>query len=93
MTMVLFELLAVILISRYDDPKRGKWYIVLSMLALLAAGYTKQLSAATVAAVLFFLFLRAPRKAIVAGLGLAVVAGGIFMLIDVATQQQCSSTQ
>ena len=58
MTMVLFELLAVIFISRYDDPKRGKWYIVLSMLALLAAGYTKQLSVATVAAVLFFLFLR-----------------------------------
>jgi 4-amino-4-deoxy-L-arabinose transferase-like glycosyltransferase len=67
MTMVLFELLAVIAISKHDDPKRGKWYIVLSMLAL-AAGYTKQLSAATAAAVLFF-FLRAPKKAIVAGLG------------------------
>ncbi|HTP09984.1 MAG TPA: glycosyltransferase family 39 protein, partial [Anaerolineae bacterium] len=88
MTMVLFELLAVILISRYDDPKRGKWYIVLSMLALLAAGYTKQLSVATVAAVLFFLFLRAPKKAILAGVGLAIVAGGIFLLIDVATQHQ-----
>src|SRR5512136_973748 len=88
MTMVLFELLAVILISRYDDPKRGKWYIGLSMLALLAAGYTKQLSAATAAAVLFFLFLRSPRKAIIAGFGLAVVAGGIFLLIDLATHGQ-----
>jgi hypothetical protein len=88
MTMVLFELLAVIAISKYDDPKRGKWYIVLSLLALLAAGYTKQLSVATVAAVLFFLFLRAPKKAIVAGVGLAVVAGGIFLLIDLATQHQ-----
>src|SRR5512139_2069110 len=88
MTMVLFELLAVILISRYDDPKRGKWYIVLSMLALLAAGYTKQLSVATVVAVLFFLFLRSPRKAIVAGLGLVVVAGGIFLLIDAVTRHQ-----
>jgi hypothetical protein len=88
MTMVLFELLAVIFISKYDDPKRGKWYSALSMLALLAAGYTKQLSAATVAAVLFFLFLRAPRKAILAGAGLAVVAGGIFVLIDAATQHQ-----
>src|SRR5512134_2679687 len=86
MTMVLFELLAVILIARYDDPKHGKWYIVLSMLALLAAGYTKQLSVATVGAVLFFLFLRSPRKAIVAGFGLAIVAGGIFLLIDAATQ-------
>lgn len=88
MTMVLFELLAVILISRCDDPKRGKWYMVLSMLALLAAGYTKQLSAATAAAVLFFLFLCSPRKAIVAGFGLAIVAGGIFLLMDIATQHQ-----
>jgi hypothetical protein len=88
MTMVLFELLAVIFIAKYDDPKRGKWYIVLSMLSLLAAGYTKQLSVATVGAVLFFLFLRAPKKAIVAGIGLAIVAGGIFLLIDLATQHQ-----
>ena len=49
MTMVLFELLAVIFISRYDDPKRGKWFILLSLVMLLAAGYTKQLSAATAA--------------------------------------------
>jgi 4-amino-4-deoxy-L-arabinose transferase-like glycosyltransferase len=88
MTMVLFELLAVILISRCDDPKHGKGYVVLSMLALLAAGYTKQLSAVTAAAVLFFLFLRSPKKAILAGFGLTIVAGGIFLLIDTATQHQ-----
>ena len=88
MTMVLFELLAVIFISRYDDPKRGKWFIVLSMVMLLAAGYTKQLSVATAAAVLFFLFLRSPKKAILAGVGLAIVTGGIFLLIDLATQHQ-----
>jgi 4-amino-4-deoxy-L-arabinose transferase-like glycosyltransferase len=88
MTMVLFELLAVIAISKYDDPKRGKWFIFLSMVMLLAAGYTKQLSAATAAAVLFFLFLRAPKKAVIAGIGLALVAGSIFLLIDAATQGQ-----
>ncbi len=88
MLMVLFELLAVMAISKYADPKHGKRYLLLSMLALLAAGYTKQLSVATVAAVLFFLFLRSPKKAIVAGLGLAVVAGGIFLLIDLATRGQ-----
>jgi 4-amino-4-deoxy-L-arabinose transferase-like glycosyltransferase len=88
MLMVLFELLAVIAISKYDDPKHGKRYIVLSMLALLAAGYTKQLSVATVAAVLFFLFLRSPKKAIIAGFSLAVTAGGIFLLLDLATQHQ-----
>ncbi len=88
MLMVLFELLAVIAISGYDDPKHGKRNILLSLLALLAAGYTKQLSIATVGVVLFFLFLRSPKKALIAGFGLAVVAGGIFGLIDVATQHQ-----
>ncbi len=88
MLMVLFELLAVIAIAGCDDPKHGKRNILLSMLALLAAGYTKQLSIATAGAVLFFLFLRSPKKALSAGFGLAVVAGGIFGLIDVATQHQ-----
>ena len=86
--MVLFELLAVIAISRYDDPKHGKRNIFLSMLALLAAGYTKQLAVTTVAAVLVFLFLRSPKKSIVAGLGLAVVAGAIFLWLNIATQGQ-----
>ncbi|HZY42765.1 MAG TPA: hypothetical protein VFF59_12290, partial [Anaerolineae bacterium] len=88
LTMVLFELLAVIAISKYDDPKHGKRNIFLAMLALLAAGYTKQLSVTTVIAVLVFLFLRSPRKSIVAGLGLAVVTGGIFVWMNVATQGQ-----
>ena len=77
MLMVLFELLAVIAISKYDDAKHGRRNIFLAMLALLAAGYTKQLSAATAGAVLFFLFLRSPRQAIVAGFGLAVAAGAM----------------
>jgi len=88
MTMVLFELLAVIAIAHYADPKHGRRNIFLAMLALLAAGYTKQLSVATVGAVLAFLFLRSPKKSIVAGLGLAVVAGGIFVWMNVATEGQ-----
>ena len=86
--MVLFELLAVIAISKYDDAKHGNRNIVLAMLALLAAGYTKQLAVITVAAVLVFLFLRSPKKSIVAGVGLAVVAGGIFLWMNIATQGQ-----
>lgn len=86
--MVLFELLAVIAISQYDDAKHGKRNIVLAMLALLAAGYTKQLAVTTVAAVLIFLFLRSPKKSIVAGLGLAIVAGAIFLWMNIATQGQ-----
>ena len=88
MLMVLFELLAVIAIAHYDDPQHGKRNIFLAMLALLAAGYTKQLSIATAGAVLFFLFLRSPKKAFIAGLGLAVAAGVIFLWINTATQGQ-----
>lgn len=88
MLMVLFELLAVIFIARYDDPKHGKRNIFFSMLFLLCAGYTKQLSVATLIAVLAFLFLRAPKRSIIAGVGLAVVAGGIFLWINTATQGQ-----
>jgi hypothetical protein len=88
MTMVLFELLAVMLISRYDDARHGRRNIMLSMLFLLLAGYTKQLSAATSLAVLAFLFLRSPKKSVVAGLGLAVVAGAIFLWMNAATGGQ-----
>lgn len=88
MTMVLFELLAVIAIAHYADPKHGRRNIFLAMLALLAAGYTKQLSIATVGAVLAFLLLRSPKKAILAGLGLAIVAGSIFVWMNAATDGQ-----
>ncbi len=88
MLMVLFELLAVIFIARYDDPKHARRNIFLAMFFLLCAGYTKQLSVATVVAVLVFLFLRAPKKSIAAGLGLAVTAGAIFLWINAATDGQ-----
>ncbi len=114
MTMVLFELLAVVAIAGWGSVRslpvgqtsneqghgstpagsqtrrpRGAWRnILLSMLFLLLAGYTKQLSAATSLAVLAFLFLRMPKQAIAAGLGLAVAAGAIFAWMDVATGGQ-----
>lgn len=88
MTMVLFELLAIVAVSGYDHPKHGRRNIALSMLCLLLAGYTKQLSAATAIAALAFLFLRAPKKSIAAGLGLAAAAGAIFVWMNVATDGQ-----
>jgi len=88
MTMVLFELLAVVAISGYDHPRHGRRNIVLSMLFLLLAGYTKQLSAATAAAVLGFLFLRAKRKSLSFGLGLTLAAGAVFLWINAATGGQ-----
>jgi len=92
MTMVLFELLAVVFAARAGSeaqPENARRRnIVLSMLFLLLAGYTKQLSAATAVAVLAFLFLRMPKKAILTGLGLAVAAGAIFVGMDAATKGQ-----
>ncbi|MGH2593342.1 MAG: ArnT family glycosyltransferase [Anaerolineae bacterium] len=94
MTMVLFELLAVVAIAGWGSQApdaqghvRSR-NIVVSMLFLLLAGYTKQLSAATAVAVLAFLFLRAPKKSIVAGLGLAAAAGAIFVGMNAATNGQ-----
>src|SRR5690606_3590686 len=55
------------------------------MLLLLAAGYTKQLAYATVAAVFIFLFLRQPKRAILWAVPFAAVTGLIFLWINVAT--------
>jgi hypothetical protein len=69
-------------------PFRGSrfhTFLLLGLFFLLAAGYTKQLALASVLAALSFLFLRGPRRAVLTGLGLAAVAGGIFLWINHAT--------
>ncbi len=53
---------------------------------LFCAGYTKQTAVFTVAAALSYVFLRDVRKALLAGAGLALAAGALFWLINVATQ-------
>jgi hypothetical protein len=55
------------------------------MVFLLAAGYTKQLAYATVAAVFIFLFLRQPRRAVLWAIPFAAVTGLFFALINWAT--------
>ncbi len=98
MTMVMFETLAIVALAQTPIPPsggfpvgknldrrglgRGFW---LGLIFLLAAGYTKQLALATVLAGLTFLFLCAPRRAILAGAGLAGVAGGLFLWINQTT--------
>jgi hypothetical protein len=59
--------------------------MIVGLLLLLAAGYTKQLAIATCAAVFGFLFLRNPRRSLVWGALFAAVAGGIFVWINLAT--------
>ncbi len=89
MTMVCFETLAIVCLAQLDvgppKPWRRRPAFWLGLIFLLAAGYTKQLAAASVLAGLAFLFIRGPRWALVAGLGLAVAAGAMFWLIDRAT--------
>ncbi|MBN1954593.1 MAG: hypothetical protein JW900_06030 [Anaerolineae bacterium] len=87
-TMVMFEVLAVAVIAGFEHPQRGTRNLLLGLFFLLCAGYTKQLAVFTVAAAIGYVFLRDMRRGVLAGLGLAVVAGGLFLLIDWATEGQ-----
>jgi hypothetical protein len=88
MTMVMFETLAIAFISEFEHPTHGQRNLILALLMLLCAGYTKQMAVFTVVAALSYVFLRNVRKAIAAGIGLSVIAGAIFWLLNVATDGQ-----
>jgi len=88
MTMVMFETLAIAFIAEFEHPRHGRRNLVLGLLMLLCAGYTKQMAVFTVAAALFYVFLRDVKKAIVSGVALAAVAGVIFWFLNVATDGQ-----
>ncbi len=83
-TMVMFEALAVLFLARFEQRRN----LVLGLLMLLLAGYTKQMAVFTVAATLAYVFLRDVKTALVAGLALALVAGAIFWGLNVATDGQ-----
>ena len=87
-TMVMFETLAGATIAGVQHPRPRKRNLLLGLFLLLCAGYTKQLAIFTVAAAVGFVFLRDVRKGIAAGVGLAVVAGLLFLLINRATDGQ-----
>jgi hypothetical protein len=76
--------------DRFAGPRikdGGQWQgIWVGLIFLTAAGYTKQLALATAMAGLAFLFLRGPRRALLMGAGLVIVAGGVFVWINYATQ-------
>ncbi len=87
-TMVMFELLAVAFVARFEDPRHGRRNLLLALLMLLLAGYTKQMAVFTVAAVVGFVFLRDVKRGLRAGLALALVGGLIFLGLDLATGGQ-----
>ncbi|HEY73056.1 MAG: hypothetical protein DRJ03_11405 [Chloroflexi bacterium] len=88
MTMVMFEALAIAFIAEFEHSRHGRRNLILGLLMLLCAGYTKQMAVFTVAAALSYVFLRDIKKAIVAGVALTVVAGAIFWLLNIATEGQ-----
>jgi len=88
LTMVMFETMAIALIADFEHPRHGRRNLVLGLIMLLCAGYTKQMAVFTVAAALSFVFLRDVKKAIVAGVALGLVAGAIFWLLNVVTGGQ-----
>jgi hypothetical protein len=88
MTMVMFEALAVAFIAEFQHPKHGTRNLILGLVMLLCAGYTKQMAVFTVVAALFYVFLRDVKKATLSGAALAAAVGLIFWLLNAATGGQ-----
>lgn len=91
MFMVMFETLAVVGLSltierEEADGRRYNGRLLLVMVLLLLAGYTKQLAYATVAAVFLFLALRQTRRAVVWAIPFGAATGLIFLGINLATR-------
>jgi hypothetical protein len=88
MMMVMFETLAIVTLAGVNEIKhtrRRRLIMLLGIVLLLAAGYTKQLAAFTAIAAFAFLFIRQPRRAVIWGICFALAAGGIFLLLNRAT--------
>jgi hypothetical protein len=91
MTMVMFETLAVVVLANaneIEDARKRRRILALGLGLVLAAGYTKQLAVATAIAVIAFLFIRQPRRAIVSTLIFGMVGLVIFLWMNVATNGQ-----
>jgi hypothetical protein len=88
MTMVMFETLAIAFIAEFQHLEHGTRNLVLGLVILLCAGYTKQMAVFTVVAALFFIFLRDVKKAILSGVALTAAVGVIFWLLNAATDGQ-----
>ena len=88
MTLVMFETLSIALIAGFEHPRHGRRNLILGLAMLFCAGYTKQTAVFTVAAALSYILLRNIKKALLSGVGLATVAGVVFLLINVATDGQ-----
>ncbi|MBX3085656.1 MAG: hypothetical protein KF716_28725 [Anaerolineae bacterium] len=81
MVMVMFEVLAVVAIAGFDrieDTRKRRRMIALSILLLLAAGFTKQMALVSALAVFGYMLLRGVKRTIVWGIISGIMAGAIF---------------
>lgn len=87
MTMAAFETLAVVALAA-SGPGRGLRLSRgegLGLVFLLAAGFTKPLAYATVAACFLFLVIRSPRRGLALGAAFGAAAAGLMLLMEWAT--------
>lgn len=84
-TMVMFETLAIVTLATLETAPRPRRRMILALLLLLAAGYTKQLAIATCAAAFAYLALRGLRRAFAWGAIFAACAGALFLAINLST--------
>jgi hypothetical protein len=90
MFMVMFETLAIVtlvIVTEKEETEGKSWHkgLLVVMLFLFLAGYTKQLAYATVAAAFIFLFLRSPKRAVKWAVPFTLVVAVAFLLINLAT--------
>jgi hypothetical protein len=87
-SMFMFETIAIVLLAHANeitDDKRRRNILLLGFMALICAGYTKQLAAFTAISALLFLLIRNPRRAIIWGMGFGIVTLLIFAFLTIAT--------
>ena len=87
MTMVMFETLAIVLLS-HAFPKRDKRGIAIALLLLICAGYTKQLAAISAVAAIAWMILRGPARALRWTIGFGLAGGAIFAALNLASDGQ-----
>src|SRR5260221_2923753 len=84
--MVMLETLAVVTIAGInfnEEPRRNRRWLLIGLALLLAAGFTKQLPIVTVAAVVIYLFLNAPRRPLAWAAIFGAVPGGLFLRLNI----------
>jgi hypothetical protein len=84
-SMVMFETLAVVVLWR-AFPNKDTRGIAFGFFLLICAGYTKQLAAITAVAVILWLFLRSPRRAILWTIGFGLAGGSVFLWLNWVTE-------